>query len=52
MKKRKKIIDQVYNGAFENLDFDKGTKNTFLGCAFIILVGIAINQTANARIRK
>lgn len=52
MKKRKRLIDQIYNGAFENLDFDKSTKNAFYGSAFIILVGLIINQTINARNRK
>lgn len=39
-KKRKRLIDQVYNGAFENAEFSPGSKNAILTAAGIILAGI------------
>lgn len=50
-KKRKRLIDQIYNGAFENADFDQSTKNALYGSGFIILIGLMVNYTINARNR-
>jgi hypothetical protein len=48
-KKRKRLIDQIYNGAFENVEFDRSTKNAVLNSALIILVGMAVNYSINVR---
>lgn len=39
-KKRKRLIDQIYNGAFENAELTQSSKNTMLTAAGIILAGV------------
>lgn len=35
----KSITDDLYNGAWNNLDFSKETKRTFIGAGLIIALG-------------
>lgn len=49
MKRKKRIVDQIYNGAFNNLEIHPDTKKVFWGSGLIILIGILINQTINKR---
>lgn len=42
-KKRKRLIDQFYNGAFNNLDYAPTTKQTFRKATAIIITGVIIS---------
>lgn len=42
--KRKRIIDQVYNGAFENATLSNSSKRAILGAASIVIAGFIISQ--------
>lgn len=35
--KKRRIIDQIYNGAFENAELTKDSKQVFVNCGFMIL---------------
>jgi hypothetical protein len=41
--KRKRIIDQVYNGAFENANLSNSSKRALFGAAGILIAGILIS---------
>ena len=40
-KKRKRLIDQIYNGVFENAELTKDTRNVLINSGVIIILGIA-----------
>lgn len=40
MAKKKRIIDQIYNGAFENLELSKGSQSAINASALIVGLGI------------
>lgn len=42
-KKRKRLIDQVYNGAFNNMDYAPATKKAFRTSAGILITGVIIS---------
>lgn len=42
-KKRKRLIDQVYNGAFRNMDYAPETKQTFKKATTILITGVIIS---------
>lgn len=39
-KKKKRLIDQIYNGAFENMEFSKGSQSAINASALILGLGI------------
>lgn len=39
-KKKKRIIDQIYNGAFENMELSKGSQSAINASALIVGLGI------------
>jgi hypothetical protein len=39
-KKKRRLIDQIYNGAFENYEFSKSSRSTVYNCGFIIGLGL------------
>lgn len=44
MAKRKRLIDQIYNGAFENAEFTQDSKATFYSMGIILLLGIILSK--------
>ena len=40
-----KKYHQIYNGAWNNLDFTKDTKRTMLGCGLILILGAVGSYT-------
>ena len=40
MAKKKRIIDQIYNGAFENMELSKGSQSAINASALIVGLGI------------
>lgn len=43
-KKRKRIIDQIYNGAFEGATLTKSSKNAIVNSGLIILAALFISN--------
>jgi hypothetical protein len=39
-KKKRRIIDQIYNGAWENMEFSKASKQAVNTSGLILLLGI------------
>jgi hypothetical protein len=39
-KKKKRLIDQIYNGAFENMELSKGSQSAINASALIVGLGI------------
>jgi hypothetical protein len=48
-RKRKRLIDQLYNGAFKNLEFTQSAKNVGINSILIIFIAGAINYTISKR---
>jgi len=48
-KKRKRLIDQIYNGAFENAEVHKDTKKAFYGAGIIVFLGLLVNYSINKK---
>lgn len=44
MAKRKRLIDQIYNGAFENAEFTQSSKATFYSMGAILLLGFILSR--------
>jgi hypothetical protein len=44
MAKRKRLIDQIYNGAFENAEFTQDTKATFYSMGIVLLLGFILSR--------
>jgi hypothetical protein len=44
MKKRKRLIDQVYNGAFENAELSADSKRTMYSAGLILLLGYILSR--------
>ena len=41
-RKRKRLIDQVYNGAFEGLELTKSSKNALINSGLLIIASLWI----------
>ena len=48
-KKKKRFIDQFYNGIWNNLDTTKSTKNVFINSGIILLLGAAASIVITKR---
>jgi hypothetical protein len=49
MKRRKRILDQLYNGAFENVNLSSNSKRAIYGAGIIVLIGVLINYSATKK---
>lgn len=45
---QQKVLDQIYKGAWKNLELTRSSKNTLIFAAVIIGLGIAGNVAINA----
>jgi len=43
-KKRKRIIDQIYNGAFNGAELTQSSKNALINSGFIIIAALWIGN--------
>lgn len=48
-KKKKRFIDQFYNGIWNNLDATQSTKNVFINSGIILLLGAAASIVITKR---
>ena len=48
-KKKKRFIDQLYNGMWNNLDYTQSTKNTFINSGIILLLGAVASVVISKR---
>jgi hypothetical protein len=42
-RKRKRILDQIYNGAFENAELSPGSKAALMQSGLILLLGVVLS---------
>jgi hypothetical protein len=48
-KKKKRVIDQLFNGMWNNLDYTQSTKNVFINSGIILLLGAAASIVITKR---